>query len=110
VKINFPQKSAVHKRKIPRKSIVKQTHFFGSHGKILTCQEAMYIHYKVEEYLDRWDVETEIDYHEEEGEYTKEEAAELRAQMNDIADEYRGRLDDDGHWHDVLIDILDSRR
>lgn len=110
MKVMFPQKSVIHKKKIPRKPMVKQTHFFGIHGKILTYQEAMYIHYKVEEYLDRWDVETEIDYHEEEGEYTKEEADELRAQMNDIADEYRGRLDDDGHWHDVLIDILDSRR
>lgn len=103
-------KSVVHKRKLPREPMLKQTHFFGVNGKILSNREAMFIHYKVEEYLDRWDVETEIDYREEEGDFTKEEAAKLRAQTNDIANEYRGALDDDGRWNDVLMDILNERK
>lgn len=72
-------------------------------------RQAMAVYYKVQDFLDHWDVETEIDYREEEGDFTKEQASKLRAQKEEIAEDYRGALDDDGHWNDVLMDILYRR-
>ena len=103
MKIVFPKQRVTHRRKQPRPSIVNQNPFFGVPGKVLTYLEAMTIYHKIQDFLDLWDVETEIDYREEEGEFTKEQAAEARNQMREIAEEYRGRLDDDGHWNDVLM-------
>ena len=103
MKIAFPRKTVRHRRKQPRPSIVNQNPFFGVPGKVLTYREAMAIYHKIQDFLDLWDVETEIDYREEEEEFTPEETAEARSQMREIAEEYRGRLDDDGHWNDVLM-------
>lgn len=106
MKIAFPKQRVTHRRKQPRPSIVNQNPFFGVPGKVLSYQEAMAVYYKVQEFLDMWDVETEIDYREEEEEFTKEEAAEARSMMKEIADDYRGRLDDDGHWNEVLMNAI----
>ena len=113
MKIKFLDQTIIHKRKIPRTPIVNQAPYFGTFGdggKVLNYNEAMYIYHNIQDFLDKWDVETEIDYSEEEGDFAKEEAAKLRAQTNDIANEYRGALDDDGHWNDVLMDILIERK
>lgn len=113
MKIKFFDQTIIHKRKIPRTPIVNQTPYFGTFGdggKVLTYNEAMYIYHKIQDFLDKWDVETEIDYRESEGEFTKEEAAKLRKEMKEITEDYRGALDDDGHWNDVLMDILNERK
>lgn len=103
MKIVFPKQRVTHRRKQPRPSILNREAFFGVPGKVMTYLEAMAVYHKVQDFLDLWDVETEIDYREEEGEFTEEQAAEARSQMREIAEEYRGRLDDDGHWNDVLM-------
>lgn len=106
MKIAFPKQRVMHRRKQPRPSILNREAFFGVPGKVLTCLEAMAVYHKIQDFLDLWDVETEIDYREEEEEFTKEEAAEARRMMKEIADDYRGRLDDDGHWNEVLANAI----
>ena len=106
MKIAFPKQTVRHQRKQPRPSIVNQNPFFGVPGKVLTYREAMALYHKIQDFLDLWDVETEIDYREEDGEFTEEQAVEARNQKREIAEEYRGRLDDDGHWNDVLMTAI----
>ena len=104
--IKFPKQKIRHKRKEPKKSIVNQNPYFGTEGVILNYRQAMAVYYKVQDFLDCWDVETEIDYREEEEEFTAEQAAEARSMIKGIAEEYRARLDDDGHWNDVLMNSI----
>lgn len=106
MKIAFLKQTVRHQRKQPRPSIVNQNPFFGVPGKVLTYREAMALYHKIQDFLDLLDVETEIDYREEEEEFTKEEAAEARSMMKEIANDYRGRLDDDGHWNEVLMNAI----
>jgi len=110
MKINFPNQTIIHKRKIPRTSIANQHPYFGTEGAVLNYRQAMAVYHKIQDFLDRWDVENEIDYREEEGEITAEQARKYRSQIADIVADYRGVLDDDGHWNDVLMDILFKRR
>ena len=106
MKIAFPKQRVMHRRKQPRPSILNREAFFGVPGKVLTCLEAMAVYHKIQDFLDLCDVETEIDYREEEEELTQEEAAEARSMMKEIADDYRARMDDDGHWNDVLVNAI----
>ena len=106
MRIEFPRRKVSHKRIQIHPPICTQKPFFGTKGHVLTYKEAVDIYYKVQDFLDRWDVETEIDYREEEGEFTTAEAAEARARMKAIIDEYRGRLDDDWHWNEVLMGAI----
>ena len=108
--IIFPRNSVVHKRKKPRVSICMRSSYFGTEGVVLNYRQAMSVYYKVQDFLDHWDVEAEIEYREEQGEITAEKAKEFKAHLEDIVDDYRGVLDDDGHWNDVLMDILFKRR
>lgn len=108
--IKFPKTKVQHKRKEPRAKIYQQKPYFGTEGAVLDYRQAMLVYHKIQDFLDRWDVEQEIEYREEEGDFTKEEAANLRREMQDIVDEYRGVLDDDGHWNDVLMGVMDLRR
>ena len=110
MKIIFPSKQVVHKRKKPRVQGYMRKPYFGAEGVILDYRQAMAVYYKVQDFLDHWDVEAEIEYREEAGEITKEQAKELKAHLEDIVDDYRGVLDDDGHWNDVLMDVLFRRR
>ena len=109
MKIVFPSKQVVHKRKKPRTSIYMRSPYFGTKGVVLDYRQAMAVYYKVQDFLDHWDVENEIEYHEKEREITKEQARGLRAKINGIVDDYRAALDDDGHWNDVLMDVLHGR-
>lgn len=106
MRIKFLRRTVQHQRKQPRPSIVNQNSFFGVPGKVLSYQEAMILYHKIQDFLDLWDVETEIDYREEEGGLTKEEARWARNWKREIAEEYRGRLDEDGHWNDVLMGVI----
>ena len=108
--IKFPRNQVIHKRKQPRASIYMRSPYFGTEGVVLDYRQAMAVYYKVQDFLDRWDVETEIDFREEEGEFTKEQAKDFRAHLKEIVYDYRGALDDDGHWNDVLMDVLHGRR
>ena len=110
MKIIFPSKRVVHRRKKPRVQGYMRKPYFGAEGVILGYRQAMAVYYKVQDFLDHWDVEAEIEYREEEGEITKERAKALKAHLEDIVDDYRGVLDDDGHWNDVLMDVLFRRR
>lgn len=110
MKILFPKQKIRHKRKEPKTTIYQRSPYFGTEGVVLNYRQAMAVYHKVQDFLDRWDVETEIDYREEEGDFTEEESANLRREMQDIVDEYRGVLDDDGHWNDVLMGVMDLRR
>lgn len=105
--IAFPKRTVTHLRKRPKTSIVNQHPFFGVPGKVLSYREAMAVYHKIQDFLDLWDVETEIDYQESIDRYTEEEYVTLRSEMREIAFEYRCRLDDDGHWNDVLVGVMD---
>lgn len=108
--IALPKQTVRHRRKQPRTPIINRSPFFGVFGKVLTYREAMAVYHKIQDFLDLWDVEAEIDYRESEEWLTKEEASQLSREARDIADEYRSVLDDDGHWNEVLMDILAKRR
>ena len=84
--------------------------YFGTEGVVLNYRQAMSVYYKVQDFLDHWDVEAEIDYREEQGEITAEKAKDFRAHLDIIVDDYRAVLDDDRHWNDVLMDVLFHRR
>lgn len=106
--VKFPQKNVTHKRRVPHTPTYARNSWFGVAGKVLSYNDAMKIYYKIQNFFDRLDVEIEIDYHEQEGDFTKEQAAKLRAQKEEIVEDYRGALEDDGHWNDVLMDILNG--
>ena len=72
-------------------------------------RQAMAVYYAVQDVRDHEDVESEIAYREQEGEFTKEQARELRANINDIVYDYRGALDNGCHDYNVLINILFRR-
>lgn len=87
-----------------------QSPYFGTKGVVLDYRQAMAVYYRVQDFLDHWDVEAEIEYRKEQGEITEEKAKDFQAHLEDIVDDYRAALDDDGHWNDVLMDVLFMRR
>lgn len=104
--IKFPKMKVEHKRKEPKTAIYQRSPYFGTEGVVMNYSQAMAVYHKIQDFLDRLDVETEIDYREEEEEFTAEQAAEARSMIKEIAEEYRARLDDDGHWNDVLMNSI----
>ena len=103
--VKFPKGKAKHKR---------TPHFaepmFIICGQVVRWTQAYQIHWQVQQAMDMLDVRQEIDFREEEGDYTKAEAHNLRLHAQEVADDYRAVLDEDGHWNTVLVGVMDMRR
>ena len=102
--VKFPKAKAEHKRTLHYAEPV-----FIVCGQVVRWTQAHQIYWQIQQAMDMLDVLGEIDFREEEGDYTKAEAHNLRLHAQEVANDYRAVLDEDGHWNHVLVSVMDRR-
>lgn len=103
--VKFPKAKTAHKRTVHYAEPV-----FIICGQVVRWTQACLIYRQLQQAMDMLDVQQEIDFREEEGDYTKTEVHNLRLHAQEVANDYRAVLDEDGHWNTVLVGVMDMRR